>query len=150
MKYILEKGMLPPTNMNDSDQICGLCWSKFFTSDENSSLTFEQRMEKYASRQQEDQKIKVDIKQKIDERKNELNSKSAQYKLEWDKNSVIQFKNERIAILKRMVGWQVQFIVAFDELTKDGYELKAIDEGQGIGDGVTGGLSAYFYFQKSD
>lgn len=69
----------------------------------------------------------------------------------WGKNGVIQFKNERIAILQRRVGAQVQFIVAYDDLTKEGYRLMAIDEGkETTAGGFTGGSNAYFYFQKID
>jgi len=52
------------------------------------------------------------------------------YKAQWDKNGVVQFKNESIAILQRMFGQQVQFLVAFDQITKEGYRLMAIDEGK--------------------
>lgn len=75
------------------------------------------------------------------------------YKEEWDKNGVVQFKNERIAILQRMWGAQVQFIVAFDQLTKEGYRCVAHDEGKTGGQssgGFTGGVNSYFYFQKID
>ena len=72
------------------------------------------------------------------------------YKSAWDKNGVIQFKNERIAILQRMHGSQVQFIIAFDDLTREGYRLMAQDEGkEGImGSSLSGGLNSYYYFQK--
>jgi len=70
---------------------------------------------------------------------------------QWDKNGIIQFKNERMAILQRRWGAQVQFIVAMDEITKEGYRLMAIDEGkEGSGGGFTGGVNAYFYFQKME
>jgi len=52
-----------------------------------------------------------------------------------------------------MWGSQVQFIVAFDDLTKEGYRLMAIDEGKEGGQasgGFTGGVNAYFYFQKME
>lgn len=74
-----------------------------------------------------------------------------QYKPAWDKNGVIQYKTEYIAILQRSWGRQVEFIIAFDDLTKEGYRLMAIDEGKSDGDssgGFTGGVNAYFYFQK--
>lgn len=51
--------------------------------------------------------------------------------------------------MKRAVGAQVEFIVAYDDLTKEGYRLMAIDEGvQGSSGGLAGGINAYFYFQK--
>tara|TARA_Y100000817_G_C16610322_1_gene434854 strand:+ start:121 stop:654 length:534 start_codon:yes stop_codon:yes gene_type:complete len=82
----------------------------------------------------------------------ELQKRSPQYKVEWDKNGIIQFKNERIAILQRMWGAQVEFIVAFDDLTNEGYRLMAIDEGKTAngGAGFSGGANAYFYFQKME
>jgi hypothetical protein len=74
-----------------------------------------------------------------------------QTKAQWDKNGIVQFKNDRIAILKRVVGQQVQFIVAYDQVTAEGYRLMAIDEGMTTqGSGFSGGLTAFFYFQKMD
>ena len=46
----------------------------------------------------------------------ELHLRTPEYKKKWDKNGIIQFKNERIAILRRAYGAQVQFIIAFDDL----------------------------------
>jgi hypothetical protein len=78
-------------------------------------------------------------------------SKHDEFKSQWDKNGIVQFKNDRVAILKRMVGQQVQFIVAYDKVTEEGYRLMAIDEGiTAQGSGFSGGASAYFYFQKMD
>lgn len=79
-----------------------------------------------------------------------LRTRTDGYKPQWNKNGIIQFKNERIAILKRQWGSQVEFIIAFDDVTKEGYELKAIDEGKGQEGGIggSGGISSYYYFQK--
>jgi len=46
---------------------------------------------------------------------------------------------------------QVEFIIAFDGLTKEGYRLMAVDEGKSGGDssgGFTGGVNSCFYFQN--
>ncbi len=83
----------------------------------------------------------------------ELKPRVTDYKNHWNKNGIIQFKNERIAILQRSWGSQVEFIVAYDDLTKEGYRLMAIDEGKEGGQssgGFTGGVNAYFYFQKME
>ena len=75
------------------------------------------------------------------------------YKKQWVKNGIVQFKNDRIAILQRAWGAQVQFIVAYDQLTREGYRLMAIDEGKTAGQasgGFTGRLNAYFYFQRME
>jgi len=74
-------------------------------------------------------------------------------KSNWDKNGVVQYKDEALAILQRMWGQQVQFIVACAQLSKEGYRLMAIDEGKEGGQssgGFVGGVNAYFYFQKMD
>jgi hypothetical protein len=97
-------------------------------------------------------------KKEIKESRNELSTSTQQlytrtpeYKKQWDKNGIIQFKNERIAILQRRYGAQVEFIIAFDDLTAEGYELKAIDEGKtGDSEGISGGINSYFYFQKNE
>jgi len=73
-------------------------------------------------------------KQKVQEEKIQntkvtqgLLARTPEYKKKWNKNGIIQFKNERIAILHRAYGAQVEFIIAFDDLTAEGYELKEID-----------------------
>jgi RNA polymerase subunit RPABC4/transcription elongation factor Spt4 len=85
------------------------------------------------------------------QRYQDLRQRIEEYKPAWDKDGVIQYKTEYIAILQRMWGMQVEFIIAFDDLTKEGYRLMAIDEGKSGGDssgGFTGGVNAYFYFQN--
>ena len=79
----------------------------------------------------------------------ELFSRTNQYKSSWNKNGIIQYKTDSIAILQRSWGRQVEFIIAYEDLTKEGYRLMAIDEGKTGGDGgFSGGVNAYFYFQK--
>ena len=75
------------------------------------------------------------------------------YKEKWNAGGVIQFKNERIAILHRSAKFELQFVVAFDDLTKEGYRCVAQDEGMqaemGLpGISLSGGLNSYYFFQK--
>ena len=75
------------------------------------------------------------------------------YKFQWDKKNVVQFKNERIAILKNEHNKQVQFIAAFDQVLKEGYVLigNAPDQGgqSGLSKSIGGSSAAeIFYFQK--
>jgi len=84
-----------------------------------------------------------------EERWENIKKRASQYKEEWDKEGVIQFKNEKIAILQRSLGEQTEFIVAYDDLTNEGYRLMAIDEGKSVGgNSFSGGTNAYFYFQR--
>ena len=74
-----------------------------------------------------------------------------EFKAMWQKGRVVQFKNDKIAILMRAHASQVQFIVAFDQVTREGFRLMAIDEGkEAAAGGFTGGVSSYYYFQKMD
>ena len=71
-----------------------------------------------------------------------------EYKKNWSKHSVIEFKNERIAILHNTPKLRVQFLRAFDDLTKEGYRLMAsehLDLSHNY-DTFTG----FYYFQKID
>jgi len=75
------------------------------------------------------------------ERYESLRKRIDEFKPTWDKNVVIQYKNESIAILRRETGKQVEFIIAFDDLTREGYRLMVVDESESDSGG-------HFYFQN--
>ena len=111
----------------------------------------------FGGQESEEQKRQKELEKRAkDEAKNEksarvedLRRRVDQYKPMWDKNGIIQYKDEFIAILQRAWGSQVEFIIAYSDLTKEGYRLMAIDEGKtGGGQGMTGGVNSYYYFQK--
>lgn len=93
-----------------------------------------------------------EIKEEVKQRDAELTARVPQYKPSWNKNGVIQYKDEYCAILQRAFGRQVEFIIAFSDLSKEGYTLIAIDEGKTSGGdsglNITGGVNSYYYFQK--
>lgn len=98
-----------------------------------------------------EERVMQDPEQHKIERFQNLTQRIVEYKPTWDKNGVIQYKTEFIAILQRKWGMQVEFIIAYDDLTKEGYRLMAVDEGKSGGDsygGFTGGVNSYFYFQN--
>jgi len=74
------------------------------------------------------------------------------FKATWDKKGTIVYKNERIVVLKAENGKVGQFLVAFDQVTKEGYRLM----GSGIGldtisqwTGLAGtSNTTYLYFQR--
>jgi hypothetical protein len=81
----------------------------------------------------------------------DLSERAKSYKPRWDKNGVIQFKSEYICILQRKWRSQVEFIVAFEDLTREGYRLMAIDStGRSSDDIVPAGTESYYYFQKME
>src|SRR5215510_3352983 len=81
----------------------------------------------------------------------DLSERAKSYKPKWDKNGVIQFKSEYICILQRKWRSQVEFIVAFEDLTRDGYRLMSIDSaGKSNDDIVPAGTESYYYFQKME
>ena len=69
-----------------------------------------------------------------------LKQRVKHFKPTWDKDATIEYKTEHIAILNRNTGYQVEFIIAFDDLTKEGYRLVGIDSSGDYGDG--------YFFQK--
>ena len=84
-----------------------------------------------------------------DELEEIIDSEHDLYKSEWDKKNVVQFKNERIAILENKFEKQVKFIVAFDQVLKEGYVLIGIGHKQGHQSSFGGGaITEIFYFQK--
>lgn len=87
-----------------------------------------------------------DLKQARKERYQDLRNRVERYKPLWDKDGVIQFKSEYVAILQRKFGMQVEFIIAFEDLTKEGYELRAVDEGKESS--FSSGMNSFYYFQK--
>ncbi len=98
-----------------------------------------------------EKRAKDDVEQDKKERLEDLRRRVDQYKPRWDKNGIIQYKDEFVAILQRVWGSQVEFIIAYSDLTKEGYQLMAIDEGKSGGQssgGFTGGVNSYYYFQK--
>jgi hypothetical protein len=81
----------------------------------------------------------------------DLSERAKSYKPRWDKNGVIQFKSEYICILQKKWRSQVEFIVAFEDLTREGYRLMAIDSaGKSSDDIVPSGTESYYYFQKME
>lgn len=71
------------------------------------------------------------------------------FKGKWNKNGVIEYKDEYCAILQRLPRARVQFLKAYSDLTREGYRLMAQDEGGSIHTGIiSAGVNAYFYFQK--
>lgn len=85
-------------------------------------------------------------KQAKKDRYQDLRNRIERYKPMWDKDGVIQFKSDHIAILQRKLGMQVEFMIAFEDLTKEGFELKAIDEG--TESSYSKGVNSFYYFQK--
>ena len=142
---ILQLNLQPPEGMSDADKLCSKCYK------ENYGADYQVIMEKSKEVELEMKKVEEDAKLRQKEELNDLMQRASEYKKHWNKNGIIQFKNEQIAILKRAWGAQVEFIVAFDDITKEGYRLMAIDEGKEVSaGGISGGTGAYFYFQKME
>jgi len=143
--HILTFGLQPPDDMTNDDRMCRSCWKQKYEVEQK------ENQEKVKQVIQEGKKLQEEINESKKEEIQDLINRAQIYKKDWNKDGVIQFKNERIAILKRAWGAQVEFIVAFDDITKEGYRLMAIDEGKEASSvGFTGGINSYYYFQKID
>ena len=88
-----------------------------------------------------------------DQLKEMIATEHDRFKATWDKKGTVVYKNERIAVLKAENGRVVQFLVAFDQVTKEGYRL--MESGMGLektstlaaGFGATSNIT-YLYFQR--
>lgn len=48
--------------------------------------------------------------------------------------------------MNKNIGFQVEFVIAFEDLTKEGYRLMVSDEGKESS--FNSGLNSFYYFQK--
>ena len=167
---------IPPENMTEDDKMCGKCYAKLDsvhnpglkaamekdlkdsednpvppTDNSNSSTVETTPVNPETTIPSIPTNNKIEKTTTSAELTRLTESRHNQTKAQWNKNGIIQFKDEAIAILERRWGSQVQFIVACSQVTKEGYRLMAIDEGkEGSSGGFSGGVNAYFYFQKMD
>lgn len=96
----------------------------------------------------EEQKEEERIKK---EKQDDLQQRVAQYKPLLDRKGVIVYKDEYCVILQKMKSKQVEFIIAFSDLTKEGYQLMARDVSEVIHNiSSRDDTSLYYYFQKID
>ena len=168
-KHHYEFDQIPPKDMTDDDKMCRKCYHKDHGGHEqqeqeiasmkentsqssanspisggNTPVTETKPMTKTVSASLSEITSASTLTNITDQRHNE-------FKAMWQKGRVVQFKNDKIAILMRAHNSQVQFIVAYDQVTREGFRLMAIDEGkEAAAGGFTGGVSSYYYFQKMD
>ncbi len=176
---LLEIDKIPPKNMSDEDRMCGKCYEKHPAKkkQEQDSQDVEDFIENQKNEIQENKEqdstnlpigggntpvtetkpmtetVSASLSEitSVKQLTNITDQRHNEFKAMWQKGRVVQFKNDKIAILMRAHASQVQFIVAFDQVTREGFRLMAIDEGkEASAGGFTGGVSSYYYFQKMD
>ena len=138
--------------MTSDDKVCGECFKVLQDKEAKEQQLLEE--EAYKINQllkneayKEQHKVSIEQKQIIDD----IRARVPQYKAHWNKTGFLQYKDEYVAILRRAWGVQVEFIIAYSDLTKEGYRLMAQDEGKsGNTGGLTGGVDSYYYFQKME
>jgi hypothetical protein len=87
--------------------------------------------------------------EELEQRKKTLYATTEQYKEEWDRGGIIQFKNERKAIFHRRIGTKFGFVIACDDVTKDGFEVRVIDGLKlAAGENFEGCISPFCCFQR--
>ncbi len=90
-----------------------------------------------------------EAKERLKQMEQNLQERVPQYKPNWNKGGVIQYKDENCAVLHRSLGKQVEFLIAFSDLSKEGYILVATDDVKSGGGGsFSGGVDSYYYFQN--
>ena len=171
-KLLVKNNKIPPKDMTDNDIMCGQCYAKDIGEQEreqellkqpsgesstNSPMGMSENTStpltktNNASTLPKTPSLNLSNFTSAEQLRAMTKSLHDQTKANWEKNGVVQYKDEGLVILQRMWGQQVQFIVACAQITKEGYRLMAIDEGkEGSSGGFSGGVNAYFYFQKME
>ena len=155
---------IPPSGMSTVDLICGQCMLRLQSPEDvrnNTERTLPSsgtspmtphtvNESKPFTKTKEEFKASGEITNAV-ELTALTNTRHDSFKRDWQKGRVVQFKNDKIAILMRAHNSQVEFIVAYDQVTREGFRLMSIDEGKETSaGGFTGGISSYYYFQKMD
>jgi hypothetical protein len=92
----------------------------------------------------------MDNNQQMKNLDNDLTRRSEAAKSNWNKSGVYVWKSTNTAVLQKVTGRQVQFYLAFEDLTQQGFVLKAQDEGrEGSSGGFSGGMNSFYFFQKT-
>lgn len=168
-KHHYEFDQIPPKDMTDDDKMCRKCYAKDHGAHEeqeqeiasmkentnqsstNSPLSIDETTVTETKPMTETVSASLSEITSVSTLTNITDQRHNEFKAMWQKGRVVQFKNDKIAILMRAHNSQVQFIVAFDQVTREGFRLMAIDEGkEASAGGFTGGVSSYYYFQKMD
>ena len=127
---------LMPKNLIDSDKVCNKCYDVAYDKHHNAD-----KIKKDA------EKLAIQNAQKAEMAA--LKARVPEYKPNWNQGGVIEYKDEYCAILYRGRGAQVEFMIAFSDITKEGYRLMVQDEGKtASAGGFSGGVDSYYYFQK--
>jgi len=92
----------------------------------------------------------MDNNQQMKNLDDDLTRRSEAAKSNWNKSGVYVWKSTNTAVLQKVTGRQVQFYLAFEDLTQQGFVLKAQDEGrEGSSGGFSGGMNSFYFFQKT-
>jgi hypothetical protein len=134
--HLEKKGVMVPDDMGKDDVICQSCFDAPETAAEK-------------QRESELKSIKEQAKTFAKKTFEDIQSRVPETKAKWDKTGVIEYKDEYVAVLHRMLGMQVEFLIAYSDLTKEGYRLMAQDEGKTASmGGLSGGVDSRYYFQN--
>jgi hypothetical protein len=132
-----------PEGLTETDKVCNKCFKKSLAvhldqkNEENRKIKELEKQQKH--------EISAEQKQIMDD----IRARVPLYKPRWNKGEVLEYKDEYCAILRRHFGEQVEFIIAYSDLSKEGYRLVAQDEGKTVSSGgLSGGMNSYYYFQK--
>ena len=91
----------------------------------------------------------MDINHQMKKLDEDLTKRSEPAKANWNKGGVYVWKSANTAVLQKRTGSQVQFYLAFEDLTQQGFVLRAQDEGrEGSASGFSGGINSFYFFQK--
>ena len=96
-----------------------------------------------------DQVLKKELKDEVQENKKQFLGQFKNVKKLWKTKKVLQFKSDAIAVLFKKRGYGDEFLIEFEKLTQEGYQLVLLEEVKAIDAGpIDVKIGNCYYFQK--
>jgi len=93
--------------------------------------------------------LKKELSEELSENKKQILSKAKNIRKLWKNKETLQLKNDAVAVLFKKRGYEAEFFVEFENLTKEGYQMVLIEPVKAIDAGpIDMQIGNYYYFQK--
>ncbi len=92
--------------------------------------------------------IKKELSSEYDEGKKQVVGQAHRIKNLWKSKEVVQLKTDAIAVLFKKKGYEDKFIVEFEKITKEGYQMMLMEPVKAIDAGPLDiQIGNFYYFQ---
>jgi len=130
-----------PEGLTKDDSVCYDCYHKV----KKEVLEYKKQHKEEIDRLNKEEDLELKISKEKEQKENK--QRYDEFKSRFDKYATIKYKDEYCAKVKKIDD--ISFIMAFSDLTREGYRLMAQDEGGQFHLGIASvGAGSYYFFQK--